>query len=753
MRRSDKFRRTVLAGYLLLAALVIGYLASILLRPSGEEIPMLDKGLVTVMELGASVLCLANALTRGAHRGVSVALGSGLLLWSVGGVIWRVLAGSGVAPAPSLADPFFLAFYPLTYLGLVVLIRSDKELLPSAWLDGLLCGLGAGSATAAFAFERIAHGVQGSTLSVATNLAYPLGDLVLLSIAVGALALLPHRWHPHWLLLIAGCAAIACADTVYLLQYAAGVYRVGSLADAGWPISFLMLSAAVWIRPQGGRPTRFNGEALLAGPGIAALIGTGVLVYGTHRHLGLVAVVLATATLVTTAVRILLSVRDLRSLAESRRIAVTDDLTGLGNRRMFDQELSRMLGEPGDPSPDPLAVLLIDVDRFNEINSSFGRPVGDALLRQFADRLQSVVRGADLLVRLGGDEFALVLKGADTDAATELAQRLGATVADPFSLAEMSLDLRTSIGIARYPQDAEDVDGLLRCADVARYRARAAGYTFAVYDRSRDDSRERFLLYADLRHAVERRELTVCYQPQLELDTGKIISVEALLRWQRQDGVMVPPDRFIPLAEETGLMPGITAFVLDTALDQCARWRQEGLSLSVAVNVSANDLLDPSLLDTVGGLLARYGLPPQALILEITEGVLLTDITGARQAVQRLQDFGITVSIDDFGTGFSSLAYLRDLAVTELKIDRSFITDLATTAGQRGRDIVRSTINLAHALRLRVVAEGIEDPETLAMLAQLGCDLAQGYHISRPQPPHALPVLVRSLPHAPAGHS
>src|SRR4051794_15780187 len=336
MRRSDRFRRAVLAGYLLLAALVVGYLASILLRPSGEEIRILDQGLVTVIELGASLLCLANAMVRRVDRRVSVALGRGLLVWLVGGVIWRLVAGSGVAPAPSPADPFFLAFYPLAYLALVMLIRSDKELMPSAWLDGLLCGLAAGSMSAAFAFDRIAQGVPGNTLATATNLAYPLGDLVLLSVAVGALALLPHRWHPHWLLLIAGCAAIACADTLYLLQYASGAYRVGELIDAGWPISFLMLSAAVWIRPHGGGPTRFNGEALLVGPGVAALVGPGVLAYGTPRHLGPVAVALATATLVTTAVRVLLSVRDLRSLAESRRIAVTDDLTGLGNRRMFD---------------------------------------------------------------------------------------------------------------------------------------------------------------------------------------------------------------------------------------------------------------------------------------------------------------------------------------------------------------------------------------------------------------------------------
>jgi diguanylate cyclase (GGDEF)-like protein len=455
----------------------------------------------------------------------------------------------------------------------------------------------------------------------------------------------------------------------------------------------------------------------------------------------LVAVVLAAATVLAAAGRVLLSLRDLRSLSESRREALTDDLTGLANRRMFNRQLTATLAACAarpEGEDTRIAVLLIDMDRFKEINDSFGHPVGDEVLREIAERLRPGLRSSDLLARLGGDEFALLLDGSDTDYANGVAKRLTADLAQPFPLAQASFELGASIGIARYPDDATDAAELLRCADVAMYRAKAAKVAYTVYDHAHDDSRDRFELVADLRRAIEQRKLTLHYQPQLDLDTGLVVGVEALARWTHPTKGFIPPDTFIPLAEGTGLMSALTTFVLDTAFAQCAAWRDAGRDLTVAVNLSASDLLDHHLYDNVERLLVRYSLPAEALILEITESVLLADITRAHEVVQRLQALGITVSIDDFGTGFSSLVYLRNLAVSELKVDRAFITGLGAENADRDIEIVRSVIDLAHRLGLRVVAEGIEDGNALRRLIDLGCDLAQGYHIGRPVPAEQL---------------
>lgn len=291
-----------------------------------------------------------------------------------------------------------------------------------------------------------------------------------------------------------------------------------------------------------------------------------------------------------------------------------------------------------------------------------------------------------------------------------------------------------SIGIALVPTDATDAPGLLWCADVAMYRAKLGNVTYACYDPDVDGGEHHMLLIDELREAIEQGALALHYQPQLDLHTGRIVAVEALLRWPHPRLGLVPPMKFIPLAEDAGLMQPLTALVLDMALAQCAEWWSNGRFLAISVNISSTNLLDPGFTDLVVGLLEQHHLPAEALVLEITETSIITDFEASQAVITRLRDVGVLVSIDDFGAGYTSLAYLSNLAVRELKLDCALITGLGANREERDLELVRATIDLGHAMGLRVVAEGIEDGATLDLLRDLGCDLAQGYLISKPMP-------------------
>jgi len=369
---------------------------------------------------------------------------------------------------------------------------------------------------------------------------------------------------------------------------------------------------------------------------------------------------------------------------------------------------------------------------FKEINDSFGHAAGDDLLKQVGPRLTGSLRSSDLLVRLGGDELGVLLMDTDPTYAATVARRLLASLEEPFVLGAVSVRISASIGIAIAPTDATDTAGLLRCADLAMYRAKAKKSSVEIYQQDLNVGGNRLLLVEELRAAVEANQFVLHYQPKIDLHTGETSSVEALIRWPHPKLGMVPPLDFLPLAEEVGLMGPLTALVLDEALAQCATWRKASPNLTVSVNVSATNLLDGGFIGLVGARLTRHGLPPGALILEITETTVLREFERCRRVIAQLRDLGLAVSIDDFGAGFTSLAYLGSLAVSEIKLDRVFIAGLA--AAERGRELVGATIDLGHALGLRVVAEGIEDRATLDLLTSLGCDIGQGYFISRPRP-------------------
>ncbi len=416
--------------------------------------------------------------------------------------------------------------------------------------------------------------------------------------------------------------------------------------------------------------------------------------------------------------------------------ALHDLLTGLPNRTLLHQRVEQSIVAAA-PSNASVALLVIDLDRFKEVNDTFGHQYGDLLLQQIGPRLSDVLQPEDTISRLGGDEFAVLLPGASAVRAEHVARKLLAALDRSFSISDISVDIGGSIGIALSPDHAADSDVLLRRADVAMYVAKRAGRGFALYSPDQDQhSPDRLAMVGDLRRAIDGDELTLHYQPKVSLRTNRCIGVEALIRWQHPQHGLIPPDQFIPLAERTGLIKNLSYWVLNAALKQARDWLAEGVDVPIAVNLSMRDLHDAELPDTVDRLLRHWQVEPRQLAVEITENGLMADPARALQTITGLRVMGIRIAIDDFGTGYSSLAYLKRLPVDELKIDRSFVRDLATDDDDLA--IVRSTISLGHDLGLTIVAEGIEDAGTSDLLRRLGCDIAQGYFIGRPMSATAL---------------
>jgi diguanylate cyclase (GGDEF)-like protein/PAS domain S-box-containing protein len=410
--------------------------------------------------------------------------------------------------------------------------------------------------------------------------------------------------------------------------------------------------------------------------------------------------------------------------------ALHDELTGLTNRTLLQERLSQTI-LTAQRENTPLTLLLVDLDRFKEINDTFGHHYGDLLLQQIGPRLRDCIRASDTVARLGGDEFGILLPTTDAANAVTIAQQLLRTLEAPFELDGQPVEIGASIGLASYPAHGGDAATLLRRADVAMYVAKRAESGVVVYTAEQDHySAERLALGGELRRALEHNELLLHYQPKLDLRDGTLVGAEALVRWQHPQRGFLPPSEFIPLAEQTGLILPLTRWVLEATLRQQHAWRAGGLELVVAVNLSRRTLQDPQLPAMVAQMLARFGVPPSALVLEITESSLMADPQRAAENLSQLRALGVGLSIDDFGTGYSSLDSLKNLSVDELKIDRSFVQAMATDASARA--IVRAIIDLADALKLRVVAEGVEDRATWDVLARLGCDVAQGYFLSRP---------------------
>ena len=692
-------------------------------------------GVVALLAVGRAVLFTEDRLAWSC-------LGAGLTCYLVSSVLddWYDSAG---AVHPVLSEVGWVAFYPLAYVALGVVLRARvRGLTRSTWFDGLVAGLTT-AACGAYAVARVAVGSDLAAVARAT--VYPVGDTVLLLVVAWGAAVLGRHAGPAWWWLTAGIALFALSDVGYAVQVARGLDPEGGLLDAGYGAAFIAVGAAVCQRPRGpGR--RSQGRAGLVLPLGCALAALLLLLHGyltqhvPHRGDAL-AGVLALVAVVAALARTSLTFREVRALAESRREARTDELTGLPNRRSVVEELEAQQEQL--TASGRLAVLVVDLDRFKEVNDSLGHAAGDAVLRQVGPRLAARLRPDDVLGRMGGDEFVVLLHDVDVDEALLVAERLVDALRTPFVIGALALTVDASTGVAVGPLHSSSPEELLQMADLAMYAAKTRSLGVACFDAERDGSgRHRLEHVEQLRAGIRAGELVLHFQPKLDLRSGEVAGVEALVRWAHPTRGLLYPDAFIDLAESAGLMPALTGAVLELALAQCGTWRAAGLDLGVAVNVSTSNLVDEGFPVQVADALRRHGLPPTSLVLEVTESVLMADRDRAVDVLTRLRCAGVGIAIDDYGTGYSSLAYLAALPVTELKLDRSFLAAVLTCP--RTATVVTSTLQLAQSLGLEVVAEGVEDQETLDLLVELGCDLVQGYHVSRPQPPDALAAWLRA---------
>jgi len=422
--------------------------------------------------------------------------------------------------------------------------------------------------------------------------------------------------------------------------------------------------------------------------------------------------------------------------------ATHDSLTGLPNRTLFFDRLSYAIAD-AKRNGGWIGMIMMDLDRFKDINDTLGHHFGDDLLIEIGRRLSQTLRESDTVARLGGDEFAVMFQVTDPRHAENVAQKIDAALESPFVLGGVSIEISGSMGITIFPQHAGDAATLMKRADIAMYDAKKNHSSFAIYEPGRDEhSLRRLAILSELRHAVARDELVLHYQPKIDVGTGRAVHAEALVRWNHPVHGPLGPDEFIPLAEQSGNISMITKWVLRKAITHCGEWNASGVELTVAVNLSALDLFDAELPTYISGLLSEVGLPASKLVLELTESAVMKDPSYALRILRDLKNRGVTLAIDDYGTGYSSLAHLKRLPVDELKIDKSFVLNLRNAATD-DIVIVRSTIELGHNMGLRVIAEGVESAEAWQILKTLGCDMAQGYFVSPPLPADEFRVWIR----------
>lgn len=681
------------------------------------------------------ILCFASALlglrvvSFRRDRSAWACIAAGLALYAAGQLMWVLYVQyQAEPPVPSAADYCWLASYAFFYAGVIQLARqrtaTSSRLLR---LDSLVIALGL-SAFAMTWLEQALRGTEGGFTHVLTTMAYPVADLLLLVIVVGSLALQGWRTDRVWAYLGLGIGLFAAADTVYVIRVANGSYLIGTMLDPTWSVAAAFLVAAAWRRPGGIVSSRNYGWAVVVVPTLFIVATVGLL--ALHRGTGPDPVtILAVATVLAGLVRAAFTFREMQTLVINGVEARTDDLTGLGNRRAFVEAVDRRTADAGGL----FSVMILDLDRFKEVNDSLGHVAGDQLLREVGLRLKARMRRGDVLARLGGDEFAMLLDNTSPELARDIGERLRLDLQQGFVSDGVIIYSDASCGIAAWPEAAGTVGGLLQRADIAMYDAKRERLGSAIYAHADEaDLTAPLRLVEELREALVRDQLVLFFQPKLDLRTGDLRGVEALVRWQHPSRGLLAPLEFLPQAERYGLMRRLTDCVLAGAMEQIAGWRRAGLDTTVSVNISASNLLDVGLSEQISTLLAVHNLPPHCLMLEVTETMLMVDPVRVAEFLARLQSVGVRISIDDYGTGYSSLARLRELPVNELKLDRAFLTGIGRDP--RATAIVRSTVELAHSLGMTLVAEGIETEEQRAVLRELSCDIGQGYHLARPMP-------------------
>ncbi len=653
----------------------------------------------------------------------------GVVLWAVGSASLNTGGELTSIAFPSVAEVFFIPAYALFVAFLLVDQPRAGAGDPSAVslsLESAIVVSGGACLLAFVLFTPLAGYFGASGLPLVLALFYPMLDIVLASLVVSQIALHRRPWSRRSASLVGGFVALLMADMLLVISLADLRYASNTFTELLYGIGFALIVGAACTRSRAPTRTASAGNGLVVA--VAAAVAMVVLV-ARPASSGLWYVTApAVITLVAAGVRLVLALREARNATEARRLSLTDDLTGLPNRRAVLADIQEGLGRD-----EPLGLLLFDLDGFKEVNDSLGHSAGDAVLREVADRLPECVPASSLVARLGGDEFAVVLRRDDPGILLALADTARRSLMAPVTVDGLNLTVNASVGVTARRRDDTRAADLLRRADVAMYEAKASRAGALVYDTARDlYTRERLQLAEQLRNGIAAGQLTMFYQPQVDTHSRQVTGVEALVRWRHPEMGIISPIEFLPVARRSGLMAALTEVVVTDVVADARRWFDAGLDLRVSFNCAPPELLGTTFLPQLFEVLKSANLPPNTLLVEVTEDSLVGDPELARRILQRLRDHDVQTAIDDYGTGFSSLAYLRDLPVHELKIDRTFVSTIL--GDPFSRVIVDSTRQMAHAMGLRLVAEGVEDLATVEELAILDVDVLQGYHISPPMP-------------------
>ena len=737
MRRRLTLAERILAPLPWLVMLV-GFVVNELVEPgSNQKTPEILLSALSVFFVLIIVrLLLAIVLHPGRWYSVLLLLG-GIAFWALGSISVNAARVDGETEFPASGEWLFL----LSYLGLAGYLLRDVDRRPSRparrWLDiVIICG-----GTACLASLLLVTPIKAAShqegVSLLLALIYPLADMILALLVLGQSLLQTRIDRVKSWMIGAGFVLLACADSGLALQDSAQTYDFGKLSVALWGVAFALLVAAA-CRPRQtvlSAAPKAGGTTVLVGAGIVAVA---VLAIRPDDSLAYYTLPPAVITMAAVAVRMVLALRDANRANEAFALSETDDLTKLPNRRAVRAWLSQSLVDNA-----PLGLMVLDLDGFKEINDSLGHRAGDTVLVLVAVRMREAVDPDVRVARLGGDEFAIILDSVDEIVLMETAQRVLKELAKPISVDGIEISPAGSIGVTVALPGDEDGSEVLRRADVAMYQAKNAGLGASLYDAQLDGfSRQRLLLAEELRRAITGNQIEVWYQPQIDAATMEVSGLEALVRWRHPEQGVISPVSFLPAARRAGLMGPLSDLVVQQALSDIHDRHLAGLDLRVAINCAPPELLGPTFLPHLYASIAEWDIPPELLVVEVTEDSFLADPQEARVALLGLRDHGVQVSIDDYGTGFSSLTYLRNLPVQELKIDRALIGDLAND--DRSRMIVASTIQLAHALDMRIVAEGVENAADLAALTAMGIDMVQGYHLARPMPSPEINLWVRN---------
>lgn len=687
------------------------------------------------------------------HRRGWYLMAAGNAAWVLGdGTYSWFEHGQLVAPFPSVADAAYLTAYPMLAGGLLILVRSrgtDGGL--AAVLDGAILTVGLALASWVFLIEPTWARGDDTVVNRVIAVAYPIGDVLLFAVLM-RLVTARRNASTSSVLLAGSFLAMIITDSLFEVStWVAAIDAHVAVLDLGWLAAYVLWGAAALhpsMRTLSGRggPTEVASSetgrllALIASVAIAPGVLAVEIVTDTPLHLWAI-IVAASAFIALFGVRMIRMIKQLeRQSTRLDTLAGTDYLTGLANRRRIVNHVDWLL-----QSRRGAEMLSINVERFNELNDVLGDRAGDAILQAVGTRLTTLVGPAAMVARVADHRFGVLdpSVASGQDAEQEVA-RICRALERPFDLPELSVSVQVSGAALMLPEDANETALALRRLGITLSVAkRHPGRVARFRDNMESGGSLATLLTGELADALRDGDIVLHYQPQVDLRSARVFGVEALARWQHPKHGLLGPDAFIPAAEQTGLIGPLTQYVLERALAQNARWHRDGLDLSVAVNLSARNLLDPNLIDHVSAALLRHGLPASALELEITESSAMVDPSRCIQVLTVLHQMGVALSVDDYGTGHSSLAYLQRLPVTRLKIDQSFVTNMLNDAASAM--IVRSTIELAKNLHLDVVAEGVEDDATLLALRNMNCPAVQGYGLARPVPPAKISELITPI--------